>query len=122
VSIAPSSKCTPNGSKDKGAHIGIYAERLLGGPLPWTKMRQAYALLGLCQKKYGEGRVEAICQSALAFDVVNVSRIAGMRKSAAKPSSPSETQGKAVQLSLPRFARPTGHFETLKRSGKKEEC
>ena len=36
-------------SKDKGVHIGIYAERLLGGPLPWTKMRQAYALLGLCE-------------------------------------------------------------------------
>jgi hypothetical protein len=107
-------------SKDKGAHIGIYAERLLGGPLPWTKMRQAYALLGLCQK-YGEGRVEAICQSALAFDVVNVSRIAGMLKSAAKPSSPTETQGKVVQLALPRFARPAGHFETLTRSSTKEE-
>ena len=107
-------------SKDKGVHIGIYAERLLGGPLPWTKMRQAYALLGLCQK-YGEGRVEAICQSALAFDVVNVSRIAGMLKSAAKLTSPAETQGKVVQLTLPRFARPAGHFETLTRSSKKEE-
>jgi len=32
--------------------------------LPWTKMRQAYALLSLCEK-YGDGRVEAICQSAL---------------------------------------------------------
>jgi hypothetical protein len=83
-------------------------------------MRQAYALLGLCQK-YGEGRVEAICQSALAFDVVNVARIAGMLKSAAKPASPTEMQGKVVQLSLPRFARPVGHFETLLRSSKKEE-
>jgi Integrase core domain len=104
--------------KEKGAHIGLYAERLLGGPLPWTKMRQAYALLGLCQK-YGEGRVEAICQSALAFDVVSVPRIAGMLKSAAKLTSPADTQGKVVQLTLPRFARPAGHFET--RSSKKEE-
>ncbi len=106
-------------SKEKGVHIGVYAERLLGGPLPWTKMRQAYALLGLCQK-YGEGRVEAICQSALAFDVVSVPRIASMLKSAAKPVSPAETQGKVVQLTPPRFARPTGHFETLSRSSKKE--
>jgi Integrase core domain len=106
-------------SKEKGAHIGVYAERLLGGPLPWTKMRQAYALLGLCQK-YGEGRVEAICQSALAFDVVSVPRIASMLKSAAKPVAPAETQGKVVQLTLPRFARPTGHFETLSPSSKKE--
>jgi hypothetical protein len=106
-------------SKERGAHIGLYAERLLGGALPWTKMRQAYALLGLCQK-YGDGRVEAICQSALAFDVVSVPRIAAMLKSATKPISPTETQGKVVQLSLPRFARPTAHFETLPRSSKKE--
>src|SRR4029077_18859334 len=97
-------------SKEKGVHVGLYAERLLSGPLPWTKMRQAYALLGLCQK-YGEGRVEAICQSALAFDVVSVPRIAKMLKSAAKPARP-EASGKLVQLALPRFVRPTTHFET----------
>jgi transposase len=106
-------------SREKGVHIGLYAERLLGGPLPWAKMRQAYALLGLCQK-YGEGRVEAICQSALAFDVVSVPRIASMLKSAAKPTSPAESQGNVVQLPLPRFARPTDHFETRARSSKKE--
>jgi hypothetical protein len=53
--------------------------------------------------------------------VVNVSRIAGMLKSAAKPSSPAETQGEVVQLKLPRFARPAGHVETLTRASKKEE-
>jgi transposase len=26
-----------------GEHVGVYAERLLAGPLPWTRMRQAYA-------------------------------------------------------------------------------
>lgn len=106
-------------SKERGVHIGIYAERLLGGPLPWSKMRQAYALLGLCQK-YGDGRVEAICQSALAFDVVSVPRIAAMLKSAAKPIAPADGQGKVVQLPLPRFARPAADFETLARSSKKE--
>ena len=49
--------------------MGVYAERLLSGPLPWARMRAAYALLRLCDK-FGEGRVEAVCQSALAFDVV----------------------------------------------------
>jgi hypothetical protein len=106
-------------SKEKGVHIGLYAERLLGGALPWTKMRQAYALLGPRQK-YGDGRVEAICQSALAFDVVSVPRIAAMLKAAAKPIAPTDTQGKVVQLSLPRFARPAAHFETLARPSKKE--
>ena len=97
-------------ANDKGAHIGIYAERLLGGSLPWTKMRQAYALLSLCEK-YGEGRVEAMCQSSLAFDVVNVSKVATMLKRAAKAPHPTSS-GKIIQLPLPRFARPPEQFET----------
>lgn len=105
-------------AKERGEHVGIYAERLLGGPLPWNKMRQAYALIALCDK-YGDGRVEAICQSALAFDVVSVTRVGKMLKSAAKPSRP-EASGKIVQLPLPRFVRPTEHFETRSGSSKKE--
>ena len=97
-------------AKEKGTHVGVYAERLLGGPLPWTKMRQAYALLSLCDK-YGDGRVEAMCQSALAFDVVNVTKVAAMLKSAAKAPRPADG-GKVVQLPLPRFVRPATHFET----------
>jgi hypothetical protein len=105
-------------AKTKGAHVGIYAERLLGGPLPWTKMRQAYALLALCEK-FGDGRVEAICQSALAFDVVDVARVTKMLKSAANPTAP-EHAGKVVQLTLPRFVRPTDQFETRSRASKKD--
>ena len=102
----------------KGAKIGEYAARLLGGALPWNKMRQVYALLALCDK-YGDGRVEAICQSALAFDLVDVHRLSKMLKSAAKPPSP-ERAGKVVQLDLPRFGRPAAHFETRPTSSKKE--
>jgi transposase len=107
-------------AKEKGAHIGMYAERLLGGPLPWTRMRQTYSLLRLCDK-YGDGRVEAVCQSALAFDVVDVTRITRMLKKAAKPVTPKvdKQQRKLVQLTLPRFARSEQHFET--RSGSKKE-
>jgi hypothetical protein len=105
-------------AKEKGTHIGTFAERLLGGPLPWTRMRQAYALLRLCDK-YGEGRVEAICQTALAFDVVDVKRLKRRLKSAATPTSPADAKagtGKVVQLTLPRFARPDEHFETRRGS------
>jgi transposase len=105
-------------AKHRGVHIGTYAERLLGGPLPWNKMRQAYALISLCDK-YGDGRVEAICQSALAFDVVSVARVAKMLKSAAKPTRP-EAAGNVVQLPLPRFVRPPEHFETRSGASKKE--
>jgi hypothetical protein len=98
-------------ARSKGSHVGIYAERLLGGSLPWARMRAAYALLRLCDK-YSDGRVEAVCQSALAFDVVDVARITRMLKAAAKPASPTSRDGKLVQLPLPRFARPEEHFET----------
>jgi hypothetical protein len=107
-------------AKEKGVHVGIYAERLLGGPLPWTRMRQGYALLRLCDK-YGDGRVEAICQSALAFDVVDVTRIMRMLKSATKPvkAARGDDAGKVVQLPLPRFARSDEHFATRSTSKKK---
>jgi transposase len=108
-------------ARDKGTHIGRFVERLLGGPLPWTRMRQAYALLHLCEK-YGEGRVEAICQSALAFDVVDVTRVKRMLKSAAKPTAPSSgpNAAKVVRLTSPRFARPDKHFVTKTDSSKEE--
>jgi transposase len=108
-------------AKDKGAHVGAYVERLLAGPLPWTRMRQAYALLRLCEK-YGDGRVEAVCQSALAFDVVDVTRVARMVKAAARPTAPTQSKqpSKLVQLTLPRFARPEQHFETRPASKKEE--
>jgi len=99
-------------AKEKGTHVGIYAERLLAGPLPWTRMRQAYALLRLCEK-YGDGRVEAVCQSALAFDVVDVVRITRMLKTAMRAATPSSgDSAKLVQLTLPRFARPEHQFQT----------
>jgi len=82
-------------------------------------MRQAYALLRLCEK-YGDGRVEAVCQSALAFDVVDVVRITRMLKRATKPASPAHVDGKVVQLAPPRFARPEQHFETRPTTQKKE--
>jgi len=99
------------GAQKCGAHVGIYAERLLSVPLPWTRMRLVYALLRLC-KKFGNGRVEAICQSALAFDVVDVRRIEHMLTEAKPPTSPSSRERTVVQLPTPRFARTTDHFAT----------
>ncbi|WXA91660.1 hypothetical protein LZC95_35055 [Pendulispora brunnea] len=46
-------------AKERGAHIGIYAERQLDGPLPWTAMWQVCALVSLCDR-YSDDRVEAI--------------------------------------------------------------
>src|SRR5579885_1755302 len=60
-----------------GPAIGAYARALLAGPLPWTRMRRVYALLGLV-KRYGAARVEAMCQLALAAELVDVTRLKRM--------------------------------------------
>jgi len=101
-------------AQQRGTHVGIYAEKLLAGPLPWARMRQGYALLSLCEK-YGDGRVEAVCQSALLFDVVDVARVGRMLKSATRPGTPETGDGKIVALLPARFARGPQHFETRKK-------
>ena len=101
-------------AKEKGAYVGAYAERIVAGPLPWSRMRAGYSLLRLCDK-YGTERVENVCKRALAFDVVDVHRIAKMLKDAVTPplsSAPAAERRKVVQLPLPRFARAGEHFET----------
>jgi hypothetical protein len=47
-----------------GTSVGAYASALLDSPLPWTKMRAVYRLLGLA-KKFGSERVEQACARAL---------------------------------------------------------
>jgi hypothetical protein len=47
--------------------IGAYVAVLLDHPLPWTKMRQVYALIGLV-KKWGPERVNEACAKATAAD------------------------------------------------------
>jgi hypothetical protein len=108
-------------ARERGHHVGRYAERLLDGPLPWTQMRAAYALLSLCDK-YGDGRVEAVCQSALGFDVVDVKRITRMLELGLRHAPSDGTEAKVVQLPLPapRFARNEDHFRTLVSPTKKE--
>jgi hypothetical protein len=90
-----------------GEAVGTYAAALLNTPLPWTKMRQVYALLGLA-KKWGDERVDAACRSALDHEVINVGLIGRILERG--------TEGTTVQPPLPgavipaRFARDSGHF------------
>ena len=66
-----------------GADVGIYAERLLDDPLPWTRMRAVYRLLGLA-RRYGDDPVNTACGRALEVDVVSVTKIASMLEKAAE--------------------------------------
>jgi len=94
-----------------GPAIGAYATALLDNPLPWTKMRQVYALLGLV-KKWGAERVNAACERALDAEAINVGLIGRMLERGTEAGGP----GVPVQQSLPgtlvtpRFARDDSHF------------
>ncbi len=100
---------------DRGQHVGTFVDRLLDGPLPWTKMRQAYGLVRLCDR-YGNDRVDALCARALAFDVLDVARIDRMLKAATRVESDAVAEGRVVQLPLGRFARDPAAFATRPRS------
>jgi transposase len=54
-----------------GPHVGAYAAAVLEHPLPWTKMRQVYRLLGLV-RRHGAEAVDDACRRALDAEVVDV--------------------------------------------------
>jgi transposase len=90
-----------------GQAIGAYAAALLEHPLPWTKMRQVYALLGLV-KKWGPSRVEAACARAAEAEAFNVHLIGRMlERGTEHDTEPVPIQGKLVPA---RFLRPAEDF------------
>jgi hypothetical protein len=101
-----------------GPAIGAYAAVLLDHPLPWTKMRQVYALLGLV-KKWGPDRVEAACARAAEAEAYSVALIGRMlarglesapRQTSLFPPPPTPPAVAGPPVPAPRFARPAGHF------------
>jgi hypothetical protein len=93
-----------------GEQIGELAARLLDGPLPWLKLRQAYGLLRLCDR-YGQDRVNALCARALAFGVLDVPRIERMLKDARRVEDEAVSAGRVIALPA-RFARDASAFAT----------
>jgi transposase len=94
-----------------GDNIGIYAERLLDDPLPWTRMRSVYRLLGLV-RRYGPEPVETACARSLDLDVVSVSKIASMLAKATEreqPVLPAAT-GSGHDTAGGRFARDPSEY------------
>jgi transposase len=94
-----------------GADVGIYAERLLDDPLPWTRMRAVYRLLGLA-RRYGDDAVNTACDKALQVDVVSVTKIASMlERGTANTPAPSPRPAAAAAT---RFARDPGEYATAR--------
>jgi hypothetical protein len=93
-----------------GPAIGNYAAALLDNPLPWTKMRQVYALLGLV-KKWGPERVEAACTRAADAEAFNVGLIGRMLERGTEHAPPTTARLRPVTRPA-RFARPVEDFAT----------
>jgi transposase len=109
-----------------GPAIGAYAAVLLDHPLPWTKMRQVYALLGLVTK-WGPDRVEAACARAAEAEAFNVPLIGRMlergleadtpRQASLFPPPPSSPAPASTGVPVARFARPADHFAARRHTG-----
>ena len=100
---------------DHGDAIGVYATALLDTPLPWTKMRQVYRLLGLV-KKWGPERVELACSSG--------PRRRSRRRQPRLPHARASPRGhRARRAPQPvviqgRFARDPSEFATANEAGR----
>jgi hypothetical protein len=95
-----------------GPAIGAYTTALLDHPLPWTKMRQVYALLGLV-KRWGPERVEAACARAADAEAFNVGLIGRMIERATEADAPADAPP-PPPAGPARFARDREHFATTK--------
>jgi transposase len=95
-----------------GPHIGTFAARLLAGPLPWAKLRQAQQLVRLADR-YTAARLDAACARALGFDLLDVRRLERIlvlaleREGSLVP--PADDRVRVVPAG--RFARPGAAFD-----------
>jgi len=91
----------------KGKHTGRFMRELLAGDFPWAKLRQAQKLMRL-GNKYGFRRVEAACQRALAFELINVRRVENILNNSLD-EIPLPKQTKIIPLPA-RYARDSQSF------------
>jgi transposase len=93
-----------------GSAVGAYAAAVLDHPLPWTKMRQVYALLGLV-KRWGPEKVNAACGRALEAEAISVALIGRMLERGTENSESTPAAPPAAVVAG-RFARDPAEFTT----------
>lgn len=91
-----------------GAAVGEFAKVVLDHPLPWTKMRQVYKLLGLC-RRYGDDRTDAACRRALDAETDSVTVVGRMLERALEAET-TEDDPVPDNVIRGRFARSDDHF------------
>jgi transposase len=90
-------------AKEHGEHVGRFAEALIAGPAPWTRMRQLFKLLSLARKY--RGRLDASCKTALDADMVDVYRLADLVRLDTRLEPPP-----AQVIPLARYLRPSSQY------------
>lgn len=95
---------------DEAGHgdVGAFAKVVLDHPLPWTKMRQVYKLLGLC-RRYSDDRVDAACRRALDAECDSVTVVGRMLERALEADTTPEDPV-PDNVTRGRFARSANHF------------
>jgi len=95
---------------DRAGQIGPsarrFAELLLSGTFPWTKLRQAQKLVRL-PDRYGKERVEKACERSLAFELVDVRRVEEIIQQGLVREDTEERRREPLPS---RFARPAAYF------------
>lgn len=96
-------------ARELGPSAGDFTDQLLSGEFPWSRLRSAQKLLGLAER-YGAARLDAACQRALRFellDVYGVERI--LQQGLEHDPTPEPVTGHQAPLEL-KFLRPAHHF------------
>lgn len=91
-----------------GHAVGAFARVVLDHPLPWTKMRQVYKLMGLC-RRYGDHRVDAACGRALEVECDSVTVVGRMLERALEAETAADDPV-PDNVIRGRFARSDDHF------------
>jgi transposase len=91
-------------AKEHGEQVGLFAEALAAKPLPWTRLRMLFKLLGLA-RKYGSGRLDASCKTALDAGMVDVYRLADLVRLDTRLGPPP-----AKVIPLARYLRPASQY------------
>jgi hypothetical protein len=97
-------------TREIGFSVGNFADRLLAGEFPWSRLRQAQKLLRLAER-YGAERTDAACQRALSFDLLDVYRLERILKLALEKETVAGAQLEFPPLQQKlRFLRPAHHL------------
>ena len=96
-------------ARDLGPSAGDFTDQLLSGEFPWSRLRSAQKLLGLAER-YGAARLDAACQRALHFELLDVYRVERiLQQGLENDSTPEPVTGHQAPLDL-KFLRPAHHF------------